>query len=688
VPTNSPVGYIPCDVSNAYRLGAGGLTGSGKTIAIVDPFDQPTMPSDLQAFDQALGLPDPPLFTVSRPNGMPPPAPNPSFAVEITLDVEWAHAAAPGANIVLVEMTDFSINLPVKPGDVLSMIDFTVKQLNPDIVSVSFGIDENQIPNLGIERQLDAFLPPTNGAGRPIAYVASAGDSGRYGPPPDLGPSWPATSPNAVGVGGTSLAPAAFGYAGTPASHLTCSPTQAPGVSSANETAWGAVFCPGSTTVICGTGGGPSRFEPAPGWQGMAFAGTRIAPDVAMLGDPATGVATLQGGQWNQFLVGGTSLSAPLWAGVVALLDQGRASAGLASLNQTGSSHWVYSTQVADFNDITTGSAPQDFLTGDPCQINGSCVAKPGYDQVSGRGSPFFPALVNDIGGVGSAQTRGNLTPVAPVRIMDTRSGIGGVPAAPMHSQDVIHLAIPSPATSAQAIVANIGVTNTSGISTAYVLASPCGQARPFASTVNFSGGQTTAVLTQVAIGGCGLDIYLNTSANQGTADVFVDLEGFYSSTPTGATGLFNPLGTPFRALDTRTPIGGHQARFGAGEAAPLQVAGNGAITSSPAIPADARAVTLNLTGVNSSAGTYLTVYPAQAGATTCPTDPSSIPRNASNLNLPASGTLANRVTVQVGDSGRICFYNSAGAIDVLADLAGWYSGGLAGDTTGLLFTA
>jgi Subtilase family len=683
VPTNSPVGYIPCDITNAYRLG--GLTGGGETIAVLDPFDQPTIATDLTAFDQAVGLPDPPSFSVLKPFGTVV-APDPGFEFETTLDVEWAHAAAPGAAIVLVEMTRFDAALPPHPGDILSVLDYTVHNVNPDVVSMSFGIAEGVtgLPDLGTEQGFDAFLPPTNGAGQPIAYVASAGDAGFYGPNDPSSPSfpsWPATSPNAIAVGGTSLSPAAFGYTSAPPSHLNCSgATSPPGVNPSNETVWGGAFCPG-TNVVCGTGGGLSYFEPTPGWQGMAFAGSRAVPDVAMLGDPATGVATLMGGQWNQFSIGGTSLSAPLWAGVVAALDQGRRAAGLPNLNQTGSSHWAYSTSAADFNDVTTGSAPNT-LPGDPC-LSGACVAKPGYDEVTGRGSPNFPALARDIAGAGAPHTvGGNLTPVSPVRIMDTRSGIGGVPVAPMRSQQTIHLAIPSPANGSQAVVVNMGVTNTNGMSSGWLLASPCGQARPFASTVNFTGGQTIAVLTQVAIGGCGLDVYLNTAGDQGTADAFVDLEGYYSLIPSGAVGLYNPLSTPFRALDSRTPIGGHQARFQAGEAFPLQVA------DGTTVPADAKAVTLNLTGVSPSADTYLTVYPAQAGATTCPTDPTSIPRKASNLNLPAGDVHANRVTVQVGDSGRICFFNVAATVDVIADLAGWFSGGLAGDQSGLLFSA
>src|SRR5262249_35768798 len=146
------------------------------------------------------------------------------------------------------------------------------------------------------ELNVDAqVFPSTNAAGHPIAYIASAGDNG-------FGSSWPAVSASVVGVGGTSLALSAFGYASPPGSHPTCSPTLTPGVTSANETVWGNELCAGN--VRCGTGGGPSVFERKPGWQSLAPGSMRASPDVAMLADPATGVATFQGGMFNPFAVG------------------------------------------------------------------------------------------------------------------------------------------------------------------------------------------------------------------------------------------------------------------------------------------------------------------------------------------------------------------------------------------------
>ncbi len=666
VPPGSPVGYIPCDLANAYRLNlnGSGLDGTGVTIAVVDAFDQPNIVSDLQAFDAALGLPNPTL-NVIRPFGTPAP-PTGNWLEEITLDVEWAHALAPAATIDLVEAhSDQLIEANPPHGGILDTVFYVSHTLNPDILSMSFGNPETQLfangsDELNIDRQL---FPSTNGVGLPIAYIASAGDSG-------FGASWPAVSTSVIGVGGTSLSPSAFGYTSMPGSHTSCSPTMSPGVDSVNETVWGNKLC---GSVICGTGGGPSAFVSKPGWQSMAPGGTRVSPDIALLADPDTGVATFENGQWNNFAIGGTSLSAPVWAGLIALLDQGRRSKSLANLNQDSRALWPYSLPPGDFNDITSGSSP----SANGCGPNNACAAGPGYDEVTGRGSPRMPALEADMAAVGTLGTRGNLSSIAPVRIMDTRDGTGGVPVAPMQPFQTIPLAMPPVASSAAAVVVNVTVVDTT--SDGFVLVYPLGPPQPNASTLNYRTGEITSVLAQVEVGSGTLNVFLHSS---GPADVVIDLEGFYSASPTGSTGLLRPLDSPIRALDTRSTLGGHSGPLQGGEIFPLQVAGNGSIPSSPAIPAGASAVTLNLTGVTPNQFTFLAIYPAQSNGS-C-----AAHGNFSNLNLPPGGIKPNRVIVGVGGGGKICIFNLIGTVDVVIDLSGWFSGGGNGDTTGLLFTA
>src|SRR5256886_7157178 len=458
-------------------------------------------------------------------------------------------------------------------------------------------------------------------------------------------------------------------------------PSPPAGVTSANETVWGSQSSSSCPNGVCGTGGGQSIRLAKPVWQATVQGSSRSIPDVSMLADPYTGVATYESGAWNGFLMGGTSLATPLWAAMVALLDQGRRARGLANLGVSDTSAWLYSTSGDNFNDVVTGSSPA--APNDSCLQDGSCVAQPGYDLVTGRGSPFMPSLAADVTGTGVSTVKGNYVPVSPQRIMDTRSGAGGVQRAPMGSGQTVQMHLTGAASQASALAVNVAVTNAAGMSTGYVLVYPCGQTRPYASTLNFTAGRTAAVLAQVQVADGCLAVYLNTAGGIGTADVFLDLEGYFSAGSTATVGLYNPLSTPYRAVDTPSGLGGHAGPLGAGEAAPLPVPGRASLKTSTAIPSDAAAVVLNLLAISGTAASYLSVYPAVKGANPCPANLTS-----SNLNFPPQRVVANRVTTAVGDGGRICFYNSAGRVDITADLSGWYSGGQGDDTKGLYFSA
>lgn len=365
----SPQGYIPCDVQRAYHLDllyGSNVTGAGQVIAIVDAFDNPNAAGDLQAFDAALGLPDP-SFHVVNLGATPGSALSNGWDHEIDLDVEWAHAAAPGAAIVLVEVASTNIST------LLQGVADAVNVEGADVVSMSWGTASEFSGETG----LDQSLPATNPQGKPVMYVAAAGDVG-------FGTSWPAASPNVLSVGGTSLAPSAVGN-DPQQSHFNCSGmTASAGVTSQNETVWGTPAC--TTNGCAGTGGGTSTIEPKPAWQGsLGGAGGRSMPDVAMLADPGTGVAVYTDGAWSPYQWGGTSLAAPLWAGVIALFNQQRHNSGQSNLNVMPGSFWAY--QLSPVSDIVSGSSPG--RSGDSCLSAGTCVAGVGYDQVTGRGSPL-----------------------------------------------------------------------------------------------------------------------------------------------------------------------------------------------------------------------------------------------------------------------------------------------------------
>ncbi len=673
------VGYIPCDLKDAYGLTAGGLDGAGATIAIVDVNDQPNIASDLHGFDASFGLPDPPSFVKYTPFGRPPV--DQGWGTEITLDVEWAHAAAPGASIALVEVPTGQISNPRSGNDLIAGVDFAVRSLDADVVSMSWTMPESVMASVFGAGNLEAVdarsFPATNGVGRPVVYLAAAGDAGAQ-------TNWPAIASTVIGVGGTSLAPGAYGYAGFPGTHYDCGgASSSAGVSGSNETVWGAEYCSSGPPPSCsGTGGGASGYLSRPSWQsGFVGGGYRASPDVAMLADPSSGVATFQNGGWNQFLVGGTSLASPLWAGVVASLDEERRLRSLPNLGLTTASAWMYAAAGGDYNDIASGSSPPSL--GAACVSNGSCRANAGYDLVTGRGTPKFSRLVADAGvaGTGPGSTRLGYSPLSPVRVMDTRTGLGGRKGS-MGNGQTFTLQVTGqhgvPA-GAGAIAVNVGVTNTASAPLGYVLLYPGGQPRPLASTVNFRANQTIAAYTQVQLGAGGsLSVYMNTTA--GSADVFLDLQGYFTGS-SGGRGLYRPLGTPVRAMDTRSGLGTAAAPLGPGEARQLRVAGSPAIASSPAIPPAASSVVLNLTAVSGSASSFLAAYPVPAGGA-CPTNPPT-----SNLNFPGGAVQANRVTVLVGAGGAICLFNAVGSVDVLVDLAGWYSSGQGGDDSGAYYT-
>ena len=334
--------------------------GTGITIAIVDAYDDPDLKSqnksgfvnsDLHMFDMQYGLPEPPGFFVKEnQNGVNGSYPgtdtvgpgNNNWEAEEALDVEWTHAIAPGAKIILIEANDSSNNI-------FTAATFAGASSGAQIVSMSWGG-----PEFDGENTFDTdFVSPSSHG---VTFVASTGDGGQPG-------EYPAYSPNVVAVGGTTL----FVTSGGDYS---------------SEVGW------------AGSGGGISQFEPQPSYQtGITPSSTaRTIPDISFDADPSTGVAVydsyngnVTGGPWYQF--GGTSLAAPSMAAIISIADQGRAAQGLGSLNGlTQTLPILYSLPSSDYHDITTG--------------NNGFPAGPGYDLVTGIGSPVPSTFVPDLASV------------------------------------------------------------------------------------------------------------------------------------------------------------------------------------------------------------------------------------------------------------------------------------------------
>jgi subtilase family serine protease len=321
-----PTGLSPSQIKNAYKLPATG--GAGETVAIVDAYASNTVASDLNTFSSKFGLPQ---CTVTNKCFQQVPMNshvqvNTGWALEEALDVEWAHAIAPQATIMLVEARSASGT------DLLSAINYARTKPGVTQVSMSWGGGE-----FYGEQTYDTDFISTTG----IHFFASAGDSGSS-------VDWPAVSPNVISVGGTTLNLNQNG-------------------SVASELAWS------------GSGGGVSAYEPEPAYQTPLITNTngrRAVPDVSYDADPATGVAvydsTRYAGQAGWFQVGGTSAGAPQWAAIDAL--GGTVSSSKLYTDAAGANYATY------FRDITSG-------TNGNCGI--ICTARTGYDEVTGLGTPL-----------------------------------------------------------------------------------------------------------------------------------------------------------------------------------------------------------------------------------------------------------------------------------------------------------
>jgi subtilase family serine protease len=331
-------GLTPGQVRHAYgfdRISFGSARGDGRgqTIAIVTAYDDPTIATDLALFDRQFALPAPAAFTKLALPGTR--AVNPTWSLETALDVEWAHAVAPGAKLLLVEAPTGNL------GDLLGAADTARQQAGVSVVAMSWGTAE-----LSVETALDSTF--TTAANHPgVAFVAGSGDGGA------AGALWPALSPNVLAVGGTVLTVSATG------TYVT-------------ESAW------------VGSGGGASMYETAPVAQtAVTKRARRTGPDVAY---GATSYAVYTSvtinGLTGWMTTGGTSAGAPQWAGLIAVADQGRTLAGQANLTDAVSA--IYSLPATDFHDITTGG-------------NGVISARPGYDTITGRGSPYADRVVNGL---------------------------------------------------------------------------------------------------------------------------------------------------------------------------------------------------------------------------------------------------------------------------------------------------
>jgi subtilase family serine protease len=387
--SKGPRCYQAAQIQNAYNITPllnAGINGAGRTVVIIDAYGSPTIASDLQTFDARMGLPNP-SFTQITPAGSPPPFdvkdPNQfGWSIETTLDVEWAHVTAPGANIVL------AVAASNNDADILNTTKYVVEHNVGDVISQSFGEAEACVDPTLLTEEHALFAEAVS---KGITLFASSGDSGASQPSCDpnstaalFAASSPASDPNVTAVGGTTL-------------------TADPGTGAyQSETAWTEPFgcnppAVAPSDVNC-SGGGFSSVYARPDYQSALQKNrARGVPDVAYNAGLAGGVliysATLNVGVGLPanapafFIVGGTSAGSPQWAGLAADADQlgghrmGNINPALYSIAQA-KSHYA-----AALHDITTGN-------NDVAEIGGGFNAGPSWDPVTGLGTPIAAALL------------------------------------------------------------------------------------------------------------------------------------------------------------------------------------------------------------------------------------------------------------------------------------------------------
>ena len=385
--------YTPLQYRTAYDLNPlynRGVTGAGRTIVIVDSFGSPTIRHDLHVFDQQFGFSDPDLQIIKFGNIPPFDSTNSDmvgWAEETSLDVEYAHAIAPGAKIVLAETavseTEGVTGLPEMMNAEQSLINAGV----PDVISQSFGATENTFPGFAqgnYSSLLNLRYAFKDAFAHHVTVLGASGDAGATDYESDLATlypyrvnSWPSSDPLVTSVGGSQLS------------------LNQDGTRAAPDTVWNDGFGAG--------GGGLSAIFSRPLFQ-IGVAGTvgshRGTPDISMS-------AAVNGGCWvymsfagidtpgvdnpGWFIFGGTSEATPIFSGIVALADQvaghrlGDINPALYALGAL-SQHGVGRTGIVD---ITTGNNSFAGVTG--------FTAGTGYDLASGWGTidaaKFVPAL-------------------------------------------------------------------------------------------------------------------------------------------------------------------------------------------------------------------------------------------------------------------------------------------------------
>ncbi len=398
--------YTTSDIFSAYgvdQLHAEGVTGKGETIVIVDAYGSPTAQADLNKFSDAFGLPRT-TITFINPDGTPPynnsvnGSPT-GWAFETSLDLQWAHAIAPDAHLVLVQAIPAETEgVQGFPGIFLGE-QMAIKSYPGSVMSQSFAVTEQSFQaaastQVSLMDQVYQMAKANH-----VTVFGSSGDSGtangdkqgRVYPYPTV--NWPSSDPLVTSAGGTWLQ---YGWTWNPSSPTDPSYTTTPG--SRTEAVWNEPF------IEAATGGGRSVLFSTPGFQSgisqSLLQGARGLPDVSWNAAVDGGVlvyTSFPGIRVGWHIVGGTSASSPQLAAVVALTNQLADSMGKAHVGYLN--NYLYNLPASDFTDIV----PQTFgsvTIADNSQYGSGIAgmtAGAGYDLATGFGSPKAYSFVHDL---------------------------------------------------------------------------------------------------------------------------------------------------------------------------------------------------------------------------------------------------------------------------------------------------
>jgi subtilase family serine protease len=376
-------GYTARQLAQHYGLAdayAAGWTGRGQTIVIVDAYGAPAIAADVNTFSQAMGLPamNAKSLQVVYPDGQPGVDASGTWALETTLDVEWAHAFAPDAKIVVV------VAPSEDNAELAYAVEYAAKHRLGNVISNSWGLAEVDSDANSAAMFNQVFK---RAAARGVAVNVATGDSGDNGVGSPVGaPTVPADSPYATGVGGTSIG--------------------IPGDNGPVEAAWGITLTqlgqrirplhvPDQVGFRQGSGGGESVFLPKPAWQRKLIGTGRQLPDISALADPQTGAIVVMtdptSGNPSWLVVGGTSLATPMFSAIWALADEaageslGQAAPAIAAMPE-----WAIRDVLPIKANKNTTSGSISFRAGTPVAWTPAQLL--GLDQTQPKG--FLGALI------------------------------------------------------------------------------------------------------------------------------------------------------------------------------------------------------------------------------------------------------------------------------------------------------